>query len=161
MGGGKWFHARLKPSASAIELKISPELLEGVYLNIKKSVVELGFIFEIGGVFVGRARSKLSILAPKISHQQLSLKSAGESRNGVLRGLHGLYPHGKINFNEKYFFIMEKNYFEKNNIFSENQKNPKIQTKIQNFPENFHIFKRKIPRFLGFFCWIFWIFWIF
>ena len=36
LDNGKWFHARLKPSAPAIELKISPELLEGVYLNIKK-----------------------------------------------------------------------------------------------------------------------------
>ena len=48
----------------------------------------------------------------KKSHQQLSPKSSGKSRNGVLRGLHGLYPHGKINLDEKYFFIMEKIYFE-------------------------------------------------
>ena len=85
-------------------------------------------------------------------------KSSGEVRNGVLRGLHGLYPHGKINLDEKYFFIISKNYFEKNNIFSKIKKKH-ISKKIKKFPENFHIFKRKIPEILDFFVEIFGIFW--
>ena len=84
----------------------------------------------------------------KKTHQQLSPKSSGESRNGVLRGLHGLYPHGKINFDEKSFFILEKNHFEKNNIFS---KIKKIQKCQQKNPKISGIFLLKMWKFFRFF----------
>ena len=72
-----------------------------------------GFILEIWTVFDRRARLKIAISAREKTSPLRVTKSSGEARNGVLRGLHGLYPHGKINFDEKYFFIMEKIYFEK------------------------------------------------
>ena len=95
----------------------------------KKSVVAICSILEIWTVFYRPSWPKLPISAREKTSPLRVTKSSGEARNGVLRGLHGLYPHGKIKFDETYFFIMEKNYFEKNIIFSKNPKIPKMSTK--------------------------------
>ena len=130
---------REENSRSPIELEISPELLEGVYLNIKKICCKQNLNFRDRWCFCWPGTAENVQIRTKSAPEKTSppptTKSSGEVRNDVLRGLHGLYIHGKINFDEKYFFIMEKKYFEKIIFFRKIKKFPKVQKKTQNFQQ--------------------------
>ena len=87
-------------STPAIELKISPELLETVYLNIKffHSRHRLHFRDRWCFCWPGTAENVQirTKSAPEKTSPPPTTKSSGETRNGVLRGLHGSYLYGKI-----------------------------------------------------------------